>query len=166
MHCSVSYNTIDFCRQWKKWQLVLNHYFMIPWMETFIVRHFYTLLNQNGWYHSMCLGVYYKIVYVRCVWYYKSTDSSCFISHRMDDNGEQHVSRGWRVEFSSALGPYKGGLRFHPTGKWSICGLTWNYIVCIISSQSDSESEWWPTEIPWIWTNLQECINRSSSRWR
>lgn len=36
---------------------------------------------------------------------------------RMDDNGEQHVSRGWRVEFSSALGPYKGGLRFHPTGK-------------------------------------------------
>jgi glutamate dehydrogenase (NADP+) len=33
----------------------------------------------------------------------------------MDDNGEQHVARGWRVEFSSALGPYKGGLRFHPT---------------------------------------------------
>jgi len=32
-----------------------------------------------------------------------------------DDNGEQHVNRGWRVEFSSALGPYKGGLRFHPT---------------------------------------------------
>ena len=37
------------------------------------------------------------------------------IFHRMDDNGEQHVARGWRVEFSSALGPYKGGLRFHPT---------------------------------------------------
>ena len=34
---------------------------------------------------------------------------------RMDDNGVQHVNRGWRVEFSSALGPYKGGLRFHPT---------------------------------------------------
>lgn len=33
----------------------------------------------------------------------------------MDDEGKQHVNRGWRVEFSSALGPYKGGLRFHPT---------------------------------------------------
>lgn len=33
----------------------------------------------------------------------------------MDDEGNQHVNRGWRVEFSSALGPYKGGLRFHPT---------------------------------------------------
>lgn len=33
----------------------------------------------------------------------------------MDDEGCQHVNRGWRVEFSSALGPYKGGLRFHPT---------------------------------------------------
>ena len=33
----------------------------------------------------------------------------------MDDGGKQHVNRGWRVEFSSALGPYKGGLRFHPT---------------------------------------------------
>eukprot|EP00569_Conticribra_weissflogii_P007185 CAMPEP_0171349940 /NCGR_PEP_ID=MMETSP0878-20121228/35115_1 /TAXON_ID=67004 /ORGANISM="Thalassiosira weissflogii, Strain CCMP1336" /LENGTH=450 /DNA_ID=CAMNT_0011854731 /DNA_START=42 /DNA_END=1391 /DNA_ORIENTATION=- len=33
----------------------------------------------------------------------------------MDDAGVLHVNRGWRVEFSSALGPYKGGLRFHPT---------------------------------------------------
>eukprot|EP00579_Thalassiosira_antarctica_P007010 CAMPEP_0201882260 /NCGR_PEP_ID=MMETSP0902-20130614/13568_1 /ASSEMBLY_ACC=CAM_ASM_000551 /TAXON_ID=420261 /ORGANISM="Thalassiosira antarctica, Strain CCMP982" /LENGTH=460 /DNA_ID=CAMNT_0048410707 /DNA_START=201 /DNA_END=1580 /DNA_ORIENTATION=- len=33
----------------------------------------------------------------------------------MDDKGKHHVNRGWRVEFSSALGPYKGGLRFHPT---------------------------------------------------
>ena len=32
-----------------------------------------------------------------------------------DDGGDQRVNRGWRVEFSSALGPYKGGLRFHPT---------------------------------------------------
>jgi glutamate dehydrogenase (NADP+) len=32
-----------------------------------------------------------------------------------DDNGEIHVNRGFRVEFSGALGPYKGGLRFHPT---------------------------------------------------
>ena len=32
-----------------------------------------------------------------------------------DDKGNCHVNRGIRVEFNSALGPYKGGLRFHPT---------------------------------------------------
>jgi glutamate dehydrogenase (NADP+) len=32
-----------------------------------------------------------------------------------DDRGEVHISRGFRVEFNSALGPYKGGLRFHPS---------------------------------------------------
>ncbi len=32
-----------------------------------------------------------------------------------DDRGEIHINRGFRVEFSSALGPYKGGLRFHPS---------------------------------------------------
>ncbi|MCG3128968.1 MAG: NAD(P)-specific glutamate dehydrogenase [Phycisphaerae bacterium] len=33
----------------------------------------------------------------------------------IDDRGEVHVNRGFRVEFSSAIGPYKGGLRFHPS---------------------------------------------------
>jgi glutamate dehydrogenase (NADP+) len=33
----------------------------------------------------------------------------------LDDNGEVQVNRGFRVEFNSAIGPYKGGLRFHPT---------------------------------------------------
>ena len=32
-----------------------------------------------------------------------------------DDKGNVHVNRGFRVEFNSALGPYKGGIRFHPT---------------------------------------------------
>jgi glutamate dehydrogenase (NADP+) len=32
-----------------------------------------------------------------------------------DDQGEVHIRRGFRVEFNSALGPYKGGLRFHPS---------------------------------------------------
>ncbi len=32
-----------------------------------------------------------------------------------DDQGEVHVNRGYRVEFNSAIGPYKGGLRFHPS---------------------------------------------------
>ena len=33
----------------------------------------------------------------------------------VDDQGEVQVNRGYRVEFNSAIGPYKGGLRFHPT---------------------------------------------------
>lgn len=37
-----------------------------------------------------------------------------------DDNGQVHVNRGYRVQFSSLLGPYKGGLRFHPSVNQSI----------------------------------------------
>lgn len=33
----------------------------------------------------------------------------------VDDKGEVHVNRGFRIEMSSAIGPYKGGLRFHPS---------------------------------------------------
>jgi len=33
----------------------------------------------------------------------------------VDDRGSIHVNRGYRVEFNSAIGPYKGGLRFHPS---------------------------------------------------
>ncbi len=33
----------------------------------------------------------------------------------MDDQGKIHVNRGFRIEMNSAIGPYKGGLRFHPT---------------------------------------------------
>src|SRR6266849_216160 len=32
-----------------------------------------------------------------------------------DDRGDMHVNRGFRIEMNSAIGPYKGGLRFHPT---------------------------------------------------
>ncbi len=32
-----------------------------------------------------------------------------------DDHGEIHINRGYRIEMNSAIGPYKGGLRFHPT---------------------------------------------------
>src|SRR5438067_8484 len=32
-----------------------------------------------------------------------------------DDNGELHVNRGFRIQMNSAIGPYKGGLRFHPS---------------------------------------------------
>lgn len=37
-----------------------------------------------------------------------------------DDKGGVHVNRGYRVQFNSAVGPYKGGLRFHPTVNQSI----------------------------------------------
>ena len=33
----------------------------------------------------------------------------------VDDNGQAHVNRGFRVQFNSAIGPYKGGLRLHPS---------------------------------------------------
>ena len=38
----------------------------------------------------------------------------------VDDKGEIHVNRGYRVQFNSAIGPYKGGLRFHPSVNLSI----------------------------------------------
>ena len=37
-----------------------------------------------------------------------------------DDNGQWHTNRGWRCQFNGAIGPYKGGLRFHPTVNLSI----------------------------------------------
>lgn len=38
----------------------------------------------------------------------------------VDDNGEVQVNRGFRIQFNSAIGPYKGGLRFHPSVNQSI----------------------------------------------
>jgi glutamate dehydrogenase (NADP+) len=38
----------------------------------------------------------------------------------VDDTGEVHVNRGFRVQFNNAIGPYKGGLRFHPSVNLSI----------------------------------------------
>ena len=46
-----------------------------------------------------------------------------FISFRVpwvDDNGKVQVNKGYRVQFNSAIGPYKGGLRFHPSVNQSI----------------------------------------------
>ena len=44
----------------------------------------------------------------------------------MGDDGEIHVNQGYRIEFNSAIGPYKGGLRFHPEvslGTFKLLGL-------------------------------------------
>jgi glutamate dehydrogenase (NADP+) len=38
----------------------------------------------------------------------------------MDDHGNVHVNRGFRIQFNNAIGPYKGGLRFHPSVNLSI----------------------------------------------
>ncbi len=38
----------------------------------------------------------------------------------VDDTGKVQVNRGYRVQFNSAIGPYKGGLRFHPSVNLSI----------------------------------------------
>ena len=38
----------------------------------------------------------------------------------VDDNGNVHVNRGFRIQFNGAIGPYKGGLRFHPSVNASI----------------------------------------------
>lgn len=38
----------------------------------------------------------------------------------MDDQGKVHVNRGFRIQFNNAIGPYKGGLRFHPSVNLSI----------------------------------------------
>jgi glutamate dehydrogenase (NADP+) len=57
-------------------------------------------------------GAFYKRAFVAM------TEPERTISFRVpweDNQGQLHFNRGWRVEFSSVLGPYKGGLRFHPT---------------------------------------------------
>ncbi|NPD45278.1 Glu/Leu/Phe/Val dehydrogenase dimerization domain-containing protein, partial [Lentimicrobium sp. S6] len=38
----------------------------------------------------------------------------------VDDSGKVHVNLGYRVQFNNAIGPYKGGLRFHPSVNLSI----------------------------------------------
>ncbi|HID31953.1 MAG TPA: glutamate dehydrogenase, partial [bacterium (Candidatus Stahlbacteria)] len=43
-----------------------------------------------------------------------------FCVNWVDDKGEVQVNRGYRIEMNSAIGPYKGGLRFHPTVNLSI----------------------------------------------
>lgn len=51
------------------------------------------------------------------------TEPDRLVSFRVswvDDNGMVHVNRGYRVQFNNAIGPYKGGLRFHPTVNPSI----------------------------------------------
>jgi len=67
-----------------------------------------TLFEQNPEYKKalQVASVPERVIQFRVVW--------------EDDKGQVQVNRGYRVQFNSALGPYKGGLRFHPTVNLSI----------------------------------------------
>ncbi|GAP84154.1 putative NADP-specific glutamate dehydrogenase [Rosellinia necatrix] len=67
-----------------------------------------TLFQKNPQYRTALevVSVPERIIQFRVVW--------------EDDAGNLQVNRGYRVQFNSALGPYKGGLRFHPTVNLSI----------------------------------------------
>jgi len=67
-------------------------------------------INENPEYHGLKLleriSEPERVIQFRVVW--------------TDDNNNIQINKGYRVEFNSALGPYKGGLRFHPTVNLSI----------------------------------------------
>ncbi|KIN06306.1 hypothetical protein OIDMADRAFT_101069 [Oidiodendron maius Zn] len=67
-----------------------------------------TLFEQHPEYRTALkvVSIPERIIQFRVVW--------------EDDNGQLQINRGYRVQFNSALGPYKGGLRFHPTVNLSI----------------------------------------------
>ena len=53
----------------------------------------------------------------------RMTEPDRIISFRVtwaDDAGNVHINRGWRVQFNHSMGPYKGGLRFHPSVNQSV----------------------------------------------
>ena len=54
----------------------------------------------------------------------------------VDDKGVPHVNRGYRVQFNNAIGPYKGGLRFHPSVNLSIMMV----LSCLSTSSADQDS--------------------------
>lgn len=69
-----------------------------------------TVLSKHSIYTKKCI-------------FERLTEPDRIISFRVpwiDDNGELHINRGYRVQFNNALGPYKGGLRFHPSVNLSI----------------------------------------------
>ncbi|KAI0397228.1 glutamate/Leucine/Phenylalanine/Valine dehydrogenase [Xylariaceae sp. FL0594] len=67
-----------------------------------------TLFEQNPQYRTALkvISIPERVIQFRVVW--------------EDDAGNLQVNRGFRVQYNSALGPYKGGLRFHPTVNLSI----------------------------------------------
>lgn len=70
----------------------------------------YDFYQSNPQYHSE--GILDRIVEPDRVFQFKVTWE--------DDNGKVHVNKAYRVQFNNAIGPYKGGLRFHPTVNLSV----------------------------------------------
>ena len=66
------------------------------------------VIEDNSDYMDVVMGMVEpeRVIQFRVPWY--------------DDDGNLHVNRGFRVQFNSAIGPYKGGLRFHPSVNLSI----------------------------------------------
>lgn len=61
--------------------------------------------------------------YVKAKIYERIVEPDRAITFRIpwaDDKGDIHVNRGYRIQFNNAIGPYKGGLRFHPSVNMSI----------------------------------------------
>ena len=67
-----------------------------------------TLFEKNPEYRTALkiVSIPERVIQFRVVW--------------EDDKNQVQVNRGYRVQFNSALGPYKGGLRFHPTVNLSV----------------------------------------------
>lgn len=70
-----------------------------------------------------------------------------------DDRGETHVNRGYRVQFNQALGPCRGGIRFHPSMNLSLCKflgfeqVLFAPIICL-----------WPFLLTFMMKNLFACV--------
>nr|CAA75779.1 NADP-dependent glutamate dehydrogenase [Aspergillus awamori] len=88
-----------------------------------------TLFQKNPEYRKALavVSVPERVIQFRVVW--------------EDDAGNVQVNRGFRVQFNSALGPYKGGLRFHPSVNLSIL------------------------QVPWFRADLQECSHWPEHGW-
>jgi glutamate dehydrogenase (NADP+) len=88
----------------------------LPWQKEFLQSVFEVfeslrpLLNSDPQYEKHCIleriTVPERVIMFQVPW--------------IDDSGKIHVNRGYRVQFNSAIGPYKGGLRFHPSVNLSI----------------------------------------------
>ena len=53
----------------------------------------------------------------------------------VDDNGKVQVNRGFRVQFNNAIGPYKGGLRLHPSVNLGIIKFLYEYLIAYIAER-------------------------------
>ena len=60
----------------------------------------------------------------------------------VDDKGKTQVNRGYRFQFNSAIGPYKGGLRFHPsvTASIAVSAAAWRRCSCASCGRRSSRA--------------------------